>query len=58
MEQNQVKKLHFLFEIFSGFTEYLKKKQMRDFGEIFGLGIGFFNPRGQTVTKEDFIKDI
>jgi hypothetical protein len=34
------------------------RKQMRDFGEIFGLGIGFFNPRGQTVTKEDFIKDI
>jgi hypothetical protein len=31
---------------------------MRDFGEIFGLGVGFFNPRGQTLTKEDFIKDI
>jgi len=31
---------------------------MRDFGEIFGLGTGFFNPRGSLITKEDFIKDI
>ena len=31
---------------------------MRDFGEIFGLGTGFFNPRGQTLSREDFLKDI
>jgi hypothetical protein len=24
----------------------LFRKQMRDFGDIFGLGVGFFNPRG------------
>ena len=31
---------------------------MRDFAEIFDLGINFFGPRGNQITKEDFIEDL
>jgi DUSP domain len=31
---------------------------MRDFGEIFGLGSGYFNPRGSTLSRSDFLNDV
>jgi hypothetical protein len=31
---------------------------MKDFGEIFGLGVGYFNPRSHVLTKEEFLQDL
>lgn len=31
---------------------------MKDFADIFGLGSGFFNPRGNLLTREDFMQDV
>jgi hypothetical protein len=31
---------------------------MRDFAEIFDLGINFFGPRGNQINQEDFVEDL
>ena len=57
-ERNEEKKFEFLFDLFSLHSETMKRKQMRDFAEIFGLQNNFFGPRGASISKQDFIEDI
>ena len=34
------------------------RKQMKEFGEIFNLGQGYFNPRGASLSRDDFMEDV
>jgi hypothetical protein len=31
---------------------------MKDFGEIFKLGQGYFHPRGNQITRDEFLLDV
>jgi hypothetical protein len=35
----------------------MKRKAMRDFAEVFQLGLNFFLARGNQITQKDFIED-
>ena len=56
-EQDERKKLEFLFNLFSNHKDQMSRKSMRDFAEIFKLGINFFSQRGNAVSKQEFIDD-
>lgn len=57
-ENDQVKKLNFLFDLFALHSDSMKRKNMRDFAEIFKLGANFFQARGQQLSKQEFVEDL
>lgn len=50
-EQDERKKLEFLFSLFANHKDQMSRKAMRDFAEIFKLGINFFSQRGNSIGK-------